>query len=51
MVSFVAKLSALAALPDAVVVQSLIATHALARGGVADDGGEPALCAQGRPCR
>src|SRR6266487_4160613 len=32
MVSFVAKLSALAALPDAVVVQSLIATHALARG-------------------
>jgi len=32
MVSFVAKLSALAALPDAVVVQGLIATHALARG-------------------
>jgi adenosylcobinamide-GDP ribazoletransferase len=32
MVSFAAKLSALAALPDAVVVQSLIATHALARG-------------------
>jgi adenosylcobinamide-GDP ribazoletransferase len=32
MVSFVAKLSALAALPDAVVVQSLIAAHALARG-------------------
>jgi adenosylcobinamide-GDP ribazoletransferase len=32
MVSFVTKLSALAALPDAVVVQSLIAAHALARG-------------------
>src|SRR5712671_5482718 len=32
MVSFVAKLAALAALPAAVVVQSLIATHALARG-------------------
>ncbi len=31
MVSFVAKLSALAALPDAAIVQSLIATHALAR--------------------
>src|SRR5713226_10002636 len=31
MVSFVAKLSALAALPDAVVVQCLIAAHALAR--------------------
>jgi adenosylcobinamide-GDP ribazoletransferase len=32
MVSFVAKLSALAVLPDAYVVQSLIAAHALARG-------------------
>src|ERR1700704_4824118 len=32
MVSFATKLSALAALPDAVVVQSLIAAHALARG-------------------
>jgi len=32
MVSFVARLSALAALSDAVVVQSLIAAHALARG-------------------
>jgi adenosylcobinamide-GDP ribazoletransferase len=32
MVSFVAKLSALAALPDAFVVQSVIAAHALARG-------------------
>jgi adenosylcobinamide-GDP ribazoletransferase len=32
MVSFVAKLSALAALSDAMVVQSLIAAHALARG-------------------
>jgi adenosylcobinamide-GDP ribazoletransferase len=32
MVSFVTKLSALVALPDAVVVQSLIAAHALARG-------------------
>jgi adenosylcobinamide-GDP ribazoletransferase len=32
MVSFVAKLSALAALPDRYVVQSLIAAHALARG-------------------
>jgi adenosylcobinamide-GDP ribazoletransferase len=32
MVSFVAKLSALAALPDTVVVQSRIAAHALARG-------------------
>jgi adenosylcobinamide-GDP ribazoletransferase len=32
MVSFVAKLSALAALPDAYVVQSLIAAHALSRG-------------------
>ena len=32
MVIFVAKLSALAALPDGVVVQSLIAAHALARG-------------------
>ncbi len=32
MVSFVAKLSALAALPDGYVVQSLIAAHALARG-------------------
>jgi adenosylcobinamide-GDP ribazoletransferase len=32
MVSFVAKLSALAALADAMVVQSLIAAHALARG-------------------
>jgi adenosylcobinamide-GDP ribazoletransferase len=31
-VSFATKLSALAALPDAVVVQSLIAAHALARG-------------------
>jgi adenosylcobinamide-GDP ribazoletransferase len=32
MVSFVVKLSALAALPDGFVVQSLIAAHALARG-------------------
>jgi adenosylcobinamide-GDP ribazoletransferase len=32
MVSFVVKLAALAALPDAFVVQSLIAVHALARG-------------------
>src|SRR3981081_3551181 len=32
MVSFVTKLSALAALPDAYVVQSLIAAHALSRG-------------------
>jgi len=32
LVSFVTKLSALAALPDGVVVQSLIAAHALARG-------------------
>jgi adenosylcobinamide-GDP ribazoletransferase len=32
MVSFVAKLSALAAIPDAFVVQGLIAAHALARG-------------------
>jgi adenosylcobinamide-GDP ribazoletransferase len=32
MVSFVAKLSALAALPDGYVVQSLIAAHALGRG-------------------
>ena len=32
MVSFVTKASALAALPDAVVVQSLIVAHALARG-------------------
>jgi adenosylcobinamide-GDP ribazoletransferase len=32
LVSFVAKLSALAAIPDAYVVQSLIAAHALARG-------------------
>jgi adenosylcobinamide-GDP ribazoletransferase len=32
MVGFVTKLSALAALPDAFVVQSLIAAHALARG-------------------
>ena len=32
LVSFVAKLSALAALPDGHVVQSLIAAHALARG-------------------
>jgi adenosylcobinamide-GDP ribazoletransferase len=32
MVSFVAKLSALLALPDAIVVQSLIVAHALARG-------------------
>ena len=32
MVSFVAKLSALAVLPDAFVVQSMIAAHALARG-------------------
>jgi adenosylcobinamide-GDP ribazoletransferase len=32
MVSFVTKVSALAALPDAVVVQSLMAAHALARG-------------------
>ena len=32
MVSFVAKLSALAALPDGYAVQSLIAAHALARG-------------------
>jgi adenosylcobinamide-GDP ribazoletransferase len=32
MVGFVAKLSALAAIPDAFVVQSLIAAHALARG-------------------
>jgi adenosylcobinamide-GDP ribazoletransferase len=32
MVSFVAKLASLAALPDAFVVQSLIAAHALARG-------------------
>jgi adenosylcobinamide-GDP ribazoletransferase len=31
MVSFIAKLAALAALPDAFVVQSLIAAHALAR--------------------
>jgi adenosylcobinamide-GDP ribazoletransferase len=34
MVSFVTKVSALAALPDAVVVQSLIVAHALARGGL-----------------
>jgi adenosylcobinamide-GDP ribazoletransferase len=32
MVSFATKLSALAVLPDAVVVQSLVAAHALARG-------------------
>ena len=32
MVSFVAKLSALAALPDGYAVQSLVAAHALARG-------------------
>jgi adenosylcobinamide-GDP ribazoletransferase len=32
LVSFATKLSALAAIPDAYVVQSLIATHALARG-------------------
>ena len=32
MVSFATKLSALGVLPDAVVVQSLIAAHALARG-------------------
>jgi adenosylcobinamide-GDP ribazoletransferase len=32
MISFVTKLSALAALPDRYVVQSLIAAHALARG-------------------
>ena len=32
MVSFVAKLSALAALPEAAVVQCLVAAHALARG-------------------
>jgi adenosylcobinamide-GDP ribazoletransferase len=32
MVSFVTKLSALAVLPDAIVVQSMIAAHALARG-------------------
>jgi adenosylcobinamide-GDP ribazoletransferase len=32
MVSFVTKLAALAALPDTAVVQSLFATHALARG-------------------
>src|SRR5882762_10763599 len=32
MVSFVTKLSALATLPDAVVVQAMIAAHALARG-------------------
>src|SRR5258706_9106913 len=32
LVSFAAKLSALAAIPDTVVVQSLIAAHALARG-------------------
>jgi len=32
MVSFVTKLSALAVLPDAVVVQGLVAAHALARG-------------------
>jgi adenosylcobinamide-GDP ribazoletransferase len=32
MVSFVAKFSALAAIPDAFVVQSLIAAHALSRG-------------------
>jgi adenosylcobinamide-GDP ribazoletransferase len=32
LVSFVAKLSALAAMPDAVVVPGLIAAHALARG-------------------
>jgi adenosylcobinamide-GDP ribazoletransferase len=32
LVSFVTKLSALAAIPDALVVQSLIAAHALARG-------------------
>jgi adenosylcobinamide-GDP ribazoletransferase len=32
MVSFATKLSALAALPDAVIVQGLIAAHALARG-------------------
>jgi adenosylcobinamide-GDP ribazoletransferase len=32
MVSFVAKLSALAVLPDGYVVQSLVAAHALARG-------------------
>lgn len=32
LVSFVAKLSALAAIPDGYVVQSLIAAHALARG-------------------
>ena len=32
LVSFVTKLSALAALPDGIVVQSLIAAHALARG-------------------
>ena len=32
LVSFAAKISALAALPDDILVQSLIAAHALARG-------------------
>ena len=56
MVSFVAKVSSLAALPDRYVVQSLIAAHALARGvlpfmaislpyarkdGLADSAGQP----------
>jgi cobalamin synthase len=50
MVSFVAKLSALAALPDAVVVQSLIATHALARG-VLPMMAASLPCAPGWTCR
>src|SRR6267142_4036672 len=44
LVSFAAKLSALAAIPDGYVIPSLIAAHALGRGVLP---AEPALCAQG----
>ena len=51
LVSFAAKISALAAIPDSAVVQSLAAAHALSRGVLPCDVDEHALCAQGRPCR
>jgi len=52
LVSFVAKLSAMVALPAGVVLPALITAHATGAAALsADHGDEPALCARGRSRR
>ena len=51
LVSFAAKISALAALPDGACRAKPAAAHALSRGVLPCDVDQHALCAQGRPCR